>query len=318
MKSRFSQPNDGIAKIELTELKGGLESVSRATGIRLKRGKDHNYLNSQAGRWDSQVSVINIVPKVAGNAAVIDLPSGIVNLLDQDAYQLDLVGDSGDLDMTRFSLKSVRYSRGKGASVEKKPESAPTPTPVSAPAPKPETQAPKAVPVSETPKKSNLPLILGCCAAAVVATAILAYWLLNKDRAVEAPKQETAAVEVVPQKSYREQVREFFANKDRTAENALKLAEGFKPQSAEDEDTLFRLYYFAASKDDKAAFVPYAKFFDPTQPQMGSIKKDPYMAWDYYTKGGDTSAAQALKAWLEKEAASGNESAKAILEKIRK
>ena len=337
MRSNFTQPADGRGCIRLTDSNVGIDVIAQCDGFKLQRAADRKYLNGATSQWDSQLSIVKIVPKIEGNTAILDLPPSLINVMKEDTYKLDLMKGNDTVDTTRFSVKNVRWGDGKIPEPQKKPEPVPPSvqqTAVAAPIPAVEkTATPPSLDADSAPqKKTKVPLIAICAAALLIAAALAAYFLLgNKDKLTQAPSSDESKQQVSkaavpmaetpiapPQMSYREQVRLFFANKDRSPEKAIELANGLKPQTAEDEDTLFRLYYFAASKDNKAAYVPYAKYFDPTLPQTGSIKKDARTAWDYYSKGGDSEALSKLKAWLEKEAASGNDRAKAILEKVRK
>lgn len=141
----------------------------------------------------------------------------------------------------------------------------------------------------------------------------------------EKPKSDPAA----PPPSAREQVRTFFAGLP-AAETALALAKQLPTDTAEDQDALYRLYYFASEGTTSAReTLPFlAKAVDPTTPMWGSITKDAVEAWIYYQKMDTLSDAtltaqakqqqDALKTWLTAESAKGNAKATHWLEQLTK
>ena len=118
-----------------------------------------------------------------------------------------------------------------------------------------------------------------------------------------------------------QQVREFFRNPNRTPAKAADLAKTINPQTPEDKDAVFRLYYFAVSNGDKAVIMPYAACLDPSKPDWGTINKNGAEAYHLYQQAGTDEARAAsanLKAWLEKAKKEGNRKAAAWLDDIEK
>ncbi len=110
-------------------------------------------------------------------------------------------------------------------------------------------------------------------------------------------------------KSVREQVMEFFAG-ERSPEGAIALANSLKASSTEEEDALFRLYYYAAQAGQPEAALRYAECLDPSKPVWGTIQKDGAEAWYYYGQNpAGEQAKAALKQWTEQAAAGGNAAA---------
>ena len=97
----------------------------------------------------------------------------------------------------------------------------------------------------------------------------------------------------------------------------MELAGKINPISKEDQDAVYRLWYYAAGRDHAAAYLPYAKALDPTQAPWGTIKKDPMEAWEYYKKANAIAELTALKAWATQQAARGNRSARRLLKSLR-
>jgi hypothetical protein len=109
----------------------------------------------------------------------------------------------------------------------------------------------------------------------------------------------------------REKVRTFFANPGRTAKAAMELAKELEIKTQDDAEAQFRLHYFAANNDEASAYVPYARALDPSQPAVGSVKKDPADARVFYEKAGDTASVEAMKKFIDERAAAGDKDAKA-------
>ena len=127
----------------------------------------------------------------------------------------------------------------------------------------------------------------------------------------EKSEPEKAAPQVVL--STRDQTNQYLGGNP-TAQGARELAATLQQSSAEDQDALFRLWYFAAGAGDPAACLSLARVVDPALPAWGSIRKNGAEAWSLYAKAlpqhPDAAGAQRdLKQWLEKEAAAGNREA---------
>ena len=113
-------------------------------------------------------------------------------------------------------------------------------------------------------------------------------------------------------------VAEFLKSETKDSESAMELAEDLDPQTAHDQDLIFKLYYFAAMRDNEKGSLRYAECLDPSKPAWGSIEKDPVEAWEYYGKSSDgISMRQNMKDLVEREANNGNSQAKKWLKKLK-
>ena len=133
-------------------------------------------------------------------------------------------------------------------------------------------------------------------------------------------KPEPAKAEPPVRLSTREQANKYLGANP-TAQGARELAATLQQSSAEDQDALYRLWYFAADAGDGAACLQLARTVDPALPAWGSIIKNGAEAWSLYAKAApqhpDAAAAMhALKQWMEKEAAQGNKDAEGWIRKI--
>jgi hypothetical protein len=97
----------------------------------------------------------------------------------------------------------------------------------------------------------------------------------------------------------------------------MALAREIKPESKEDQDAVFRLWYYAVQQSHSPAYLPYAKALDPTQVPWGTIRKDPLEAWTFYRKAGAMSELSVLKAWATQESARGNRAAQGLINYLR-
>lgn len=98
----------------------------------------------------------------------------------------------------------------------------------------------------------------------------------------------------------------FFAGQ-RTPDGAMKLAAELDADTPEQQDAIFRLYYYAAEEDNPEGALRYAECIDPSRPAWGTVKKDASEAWYYYGKSPNAEKArQELKAWTQNAAAAGN------------
>lgn len=134
-------------------------------------------------------------------------------------------------------------------------------------------------------------------------------------QAAEAEAAENArkAAEAARKADAKGRVGAFFAG-PRSPEAALKLAEELDKETPEQQDAVFRLYYYGQSQDDPQASLKYAECLDPSRGAWGTVKKDAVEAWLNYARSpaGEEPRRQ-LKAWVEREAAAGNSQARAWL-----
>lgn len=139
----------------------------------------------------------------------------------------------------------------------------------------------------------------------------------DKAAAEKAAAEKKAAEEAAMRADARGRVASFFAG-ERNPEAAMKLAGELDADTPEQQDAIFRLYYYAAGEDNAQAAQRYAECVDPSRPAWGSISKDGAEAWYYYGKSPDGEKSRAsLKAWTEKAAAEGNAEAAAWLKDMK-
>ena len=139
----------------------------------------------------------------------------------------------------------------------------------------------------------------------------------DKAAAEKAAAEKKAAEEAAMRADAKGRVASFFAG-ERNPEAAMKLAGELDADTPEQQDAIFRLYYYAAGEDNAQAAQRYAECVDPSRPAWGSISKDGAEAWYYYGKSPDGEKARAsLKAWTEKAAAEGNAEAAAWLKDLK-
>ena len=139
----------------------------------------------------------------------------------------------------------------------------------------------------------------------------------DKAAAEKAAAEKKATEEAAMRADAKGRVASFFAG-ERNPEAAMKLAGELDADTPEQQDAIFRLYYYAAGEDNAQAAQRYAECVDPSRPAWGSISKDGAEAWYYYGKSPDGEKARAsLKAWTEKAAAEGNAEAAAWLKDMK-
>ena len=142
----------------------------------------------------------------------------------------------------------------------------------------------------------------------------------EKKAAEEAAKAEAAkkaAEEAAMRADAKGRVASFFAG-ERTPESAMKLAGELDADTVEQQDALFRLYYYAASADNPEGAQRYAECVDPSRPAWGTIGKDGAEAWYYYGKSPEgESARAALRQWAEQAAQKGDAQAAAWLREMK-
>jgi len=133
-------------------------------------------------------------------------------------------------------------------------------------------------------------------------------------------KPEPAQAAPPPPVSTRVQANKYLGASP-TAQGARELAATLQQSSAEDQDAVYRLWYFAADAGDAAACLHLARTVDPALPAWGSIMKNGAEAWSLYAKAAPqhpdaANAMHTLKQWMEQEAAKGNKDAIGWIRKI--
>ena len=142
---------------------------------------------------------------------------------------------------------------------------------------------------------------------------------VDKEPVMEADKEP---VKVEPEKmDTRAAVTAFFAGErkgERTAEGAMRLAAELVADTPEQQDAVFRLYYYAAEEHHAPGALKCAECFDPSLPSFGNIKKDAAEAWYYYGMHADGAAArEKMKNWVQDAANRGDANAKEWLKALR-
>jgi len=279
----------------------------------LCRQSDKSYLNPVSGHWGSDIQKFSLEGYEVKNGQLDFLLKDdlIRSMLGRMTYRIELDLNNGEVLRTNANSDIFQPSIPK---VEPKKE----PEPVDEP-PQEEKKIEKE---TKGPSKGLWILI----AALVVAAALAAVFFLlsGKDSSDTAKTQSTEEVKkeakpevkqepkkVEKKVSVREQVRDFFGQNTRNGKDALNLAKQIKVQSPEDEDALYRLYYFAANQGkEKEGLVGYANFLDPTTPLMGSIKKNAVEAWNSYKEAGAQQELTRLEKWLKENSQNNNEAQK--------
>lgn len=101
-------------------------------------------------------------------------------------------------------------------------------------------------------------------------------------------------------------VAAFFAG-TRTPDGAMSLAKDLDADTPEQQDAIFRLYYYAAGQDNSEGALRYAECVDPSKPAWGTVRKDGAEAWASYGKSPDGEQPRAaLKEWTRKAAEGGD------------
>lgn len=137
------------------------------------------------------------------------------------------------------------------------------------------------------------------------------------EEAARAEAAKKAAEEAAMRADAKGRVASFFAG-ERTPESAMKLAGELDADTVEQQDALFRLYYYAASADNPEGAQRYAECVDPSRPAWGTIGKDGAEAWYYYGKSPEgESARAALRQWAEQAAQKGDAQAAAWLREMK-
>ncbi|MBO4793511.1 MAG: hypothetical protein J5556_02960, partial [Deltaproteobacteria bacterium] len=129
---------------------------------------------------------------------------------------------------------------------------------------------------------------------------------INASEPSPAPVPEKQENTPPPSVQYR--VNEFLRSPERTPQKAAALGNSIQASTPEEQDALYRLYYYAAENGDTSLLLPYAACHDPSKPQWGSIEKDAIYAMQIYNKasGPEAEAAkEALRAWVKRDADNG-------------
>ena len=138
----------------------------------------------------------------------------------------------------------------------------------------------------------------------------------EKKAAEEAARAEAERKKA--QGDIKKRVSEFLSSSRRNSETAMELADELEPTTTVEQDLVFKLYYFAAMRDNERGALKYAECLDPSKPEWGTVGKDAVEAWEHYGKSPDGSVMkQNMKNWVEAEAQKGNAQAKKWLKQLR-
>ena len=316
--------------------------------ISLQRASDQKFLTAQGnGHWAGESISIPLEGNLNEDGTVLELFIGppIVDSLDtQQPYRVTLSGADGESLRAPFRPLAITFSQREGLdntarakikeqapqkpqapSTEKKITEAAQSSEIKPSTPGPEEKKPeiiqleKTAPAQGSKAKRWLPIIL----ALLIIGAALAWFIpkfMNNERGQSA-QQSKPPTHV---ESAEAQVKKFFSQASPTAQGALALAEKLPKTDSASQDALYRLYYFAAEKNDSKAFLPYGNCLNPAMSAWGTIRKnapDAMKAYEQALKANPEAAQKAiddLMNWLNKEAAAGNSEAAAWLGQLKK
>ncbi len=142
------------------------------------------------------------------------------------------------------------------------------------------------------------------------------------DHAATTPQPEPPVQAPAPVLSVEKQVNHFFRTQTRTPEAAAKLGLELATSTPEEQDAVYRLYYYASENGETSVLMNYAACLDPAMPQWGSISKDAVLAWEIYEKAKAThpeatSVQSNMKNWIREKAGSGDRQARAWLDQLK-
>lgn len=210
----------------------------------------------------------------------------------------------------------------------------------------------QAVAPAQAEKKSGKgPLLGGIALVAVLAAGGISFLTLNDKPTVDAEKvqEDTARAEAAQKAAEAEaakkaaeeaaraeaekkaaeeaakamradakgRVAAFFSG-SRTPDAAMRLAGELDAETAEQQDAVFRLYYYAAGQDHPQGALRYAECLDPSMPAWGTVQKDGAEAWQYYGQSPEGESARSkLKAWAQQAAQQGDAAAAQWLKEMK-
>lgn len=183
-----------------------------------------------------------------------------------------------------------------------------------------EAQRRAQTPMAPSKKSGKTPVLIAAILIALLACGLGAWYFLNQKGNSNARDQAPAAQKPVAKKegpkTAAERVRDFFAG-ERDPQKAMALAGELNPDSSDDKDAVFRLYYYAAENGNPEGALRYAETVDPSLPGWGTVKKDAVEAWRYYARTPNGDAARAkLREWTESQARAGNTAAREWLPRM--
>lgn len=304
-------------------------AVQRASDKLFLTGKDTN-------PWVGDRIFLPVSGTVRPDGALqLAIGPNVVDQLDQrDQYRLVLQGDGEELP-GRLRIGQIAHSRGgnrqntgHAPGLQAEPQGTAEPSsPVSSDAP-PAKEKLGPLQMGEKPMAAPRRGIWRWLILTVLLLGCLAWYLLDQRKGEgentppTASEQKTPAQDVPQSRGAEEQVRQFFRDGVHSPGEAADLAARLPRETPADQDAVYRLWYFAAENGEPAAYLPYARILDPSEPGHGSIEKNAPEAWAMYEKAQETrpeesTAARAkLRQYLQDKAAMGDARARAWLLQI--
>lgn len=305
--------------------------------ISIQRGSDKQFLSPEAKNpWVGASFFIELAGAgQADGSLALEVGPDIVDRLDQqEVYRLGLKGADGEPQKAQLRVASINYTPGGSLdntadiSIETR-----EPEPVAKPEPRPEPKPePKTGPIPEKLEfegakpaaKSGRSLWRWALLGVLLLACLAWYWLDQRKK--EEPAAETPQVAEQPkaapqqEQSVEEQVRQFFGGGRMSPGQAMELARKLRSAAPDEQDAIYRLYYFAAQNGEPSALFAYASCLDPSKPAWGTIEKSAPEAWNYYKKSPDQEKAAAamtqMREWLEEKSRAGDAQAAAWLKEI--
>lgn len=327
--------------------------------ISLQRALDHKFL-AGGGKWVGESVFLPLEGELKENGTLeLAVDQQIVDSLNLlEKYQVVLKGSDGQDLKARLKVNAVTFSReerrdntARAREEEPRPQNS-RPAPSTSRAeekPKPGVEAAppaapsagESLPMPEPGRDAKSSSWRWLAFLFIAAVGALLAWILLKSpsdsetspagqsaptQASPAPKTETPRPigKADAPKSARQLVKEFFSQPEPAPHAALNLAETLPKASPEEQDAIYRLYYFAYENGDQEAALSYGNCLNPALPQWGTIKKNAPDAMQAYEKAESINpeaaqkARDGLLAWLESQAAKGDAQAGEWLNAIKK
>lgn len=309
----------------------GVDAGPGAWELALQRASDHGFLGP-GGEWGSQKTFIGLEGRMTGQDLAIALPPEIVDsLAAAETYRASLKGPDGKEAEARLHVADVLYSPAGTVDNAPLPAAMPeqAPQPPNRPLERPEQQDHAAaagepatpeetLSMPDPPRKKAYPPLPALIVLLLVCAGLAWHFLLRgHDNVSEtaAPPPAASAENAPSAATTAQRVREFFTGGGGDGAAAISLARSLAAATPEDQDALYRLYYYAAGKGDGQGLLLYGQCLDPATGAWGSIHKDAPLAWQSYERAGAAGVSQAaaamrkMRAWLEKAASGGNRQA---------
>lgn len=327
--------------------------------ISLQRALDHKFL-AGGGKWVGESVFLPLDGELKENGSLeLAVDPKIVDSLNLlEKYQVTLKGSEGQDLKARLKVGAITFSReerrdntARARKEEPRPENlkpAPPagkvkdkPEPAGEAAPSLEPSDGESLRLPEPERKAKSRSWLWLAFLFIAAVGALLAWILWKNppdsetgpvsQSAPKPTNQEPKIELPKPigkgeapKSAGQLVKEFFSQPEPAPHAALNLAAALPKASAEEQDAIYRLYYFAYENGDQEAAMSYGNCLNPALPQWGTIKKNAPDAMQAYEKAENLNPEAAQKAradllaWLEDQAAKGDAQAERWLNEIKK